>query len=77
MPRVLKLSLISVVLTCMVMPLVLWTAQFARLRWEMRDPVQRSIHVAGISAGIGGVEVIAVFLLLFGLSFLVSRRLLG
>jgi hypothetical protein len=77
MSRTAKLSLISLVLTCMLMPLILVAAQLVRQRWEMRNPVERSIHVADIASGISGVEVISVFLLLFAASYLFSRRLLG
>ena len=77
MPRLAKLSLISLVLTCMLMPLVIVAVQFARVRFEMRDPIARAIGVPSIAAGVSATEVIAVFLLLFAASFLFSRRLLG
>jgi hypothetical protein len=77
MSRFLKLSLISFVLACMLMPLVAVVERFVRVRLEMRDPVARSIHVAGIASGIGAIEVITIFLLLFCFSFLLSRRLLN
>jgi len=77
MPRLAKLSLISLILTCMLMPLVIVAVQFARVRFEMRDPIARSIGVPSIASGVSAMEVIAVFLLLFAASFLFSRRLLG
>lgn len=77
MSRIAKLSLISLILACVLMPLGLILARFVQIRWQMRDPLQRSIHVGGIASGVGTVEVIAVFLLLFAFSFLLSHRLLS
>ncbi|HKD91226.1 MAG TPA: hypothetical protein VKB56_04960 [Terriglobales bacterium] len=77
MPRLAKLSLISLVLTCMLMPLVIVAVQFVRVRFEMRDPIARAIGIPGIASGVSATEVIAVFLLLFAASFLFSRGLLG
>jgi hypothetical protein len=71
-----KLSLISLVLTCVLMPLVIIVVQFARVRLEMRDPIARAVGVPSIAAGVSAAEVIAVFLLLCAVSFLFSRRLL-
>lgn len=77
MSRTAKLSLISVVVTCMLMPLVLVAARFASQQWQMRNPVERAIHVGSIASGMSGAEVIAIFLVLFAASFFLSRRLLG
>jgi hypothetical protein len=77
MPRLAKLSLISLVLACMLMPLVIVAVQFARVRFEMRDSIARAIGVPSIASGVSAMEVIAVFLLLFAASFLFSCRLLG
>jgi hypothetical protein len=74
--RLAKLSLISLVLTCVLMPLVIIAVQFARVRLEMRDPVARSIGVPSIASGVNATEVIAVFVVVFALSFFFSRRLL-
>jgi hypothetical protein len=71
-----KLSLISLVLACVLMPLVIIAVQFVRVRLEMRDPVQRAIGAPSIASGVNAAEVIIVFLLLFAASFLFSRRLL-
>lgn len=77
MSRTAKLSLISLVLACMLMPLVLIVARFIQVRLAMRDPLQRSIQIGGIASGVGTTEVITVFLLLFACSFLLCRRLLA
>ncbi len=75
--RYLKLAGISVIVTCMLMPLTLILLRFARVRWEMRDPIQRSIQIAGIATGVSAAQVIIVFLLLFCASLLLCVRLLN
>ena len=66
----------SLVVTCMLLPLVIIAVQFVRLRWQMRNPLERAVAGSGIASGVGSGEVIVVFALLFGATFVVARRLL-
>lgn len=76
MTRIAKLSLISLAVTCMLAPLAILVVQFARIRWEMRDPVARAVGIGSIASGVSGAEFAVVFLLLFAACFLFTRRLL-
>lgn len=71
-----KLALVSLIVTCILMPLVLVALRFVRMQGEMRRPVARAVGVASIASGVSASEVIVVFLLVFGLSLVFSRRLL-